>query len=158
MIEWNSILFFALTLILMGFFAGIEMAFYSANRLSIEIKKKQGGSSMQLLAQFAESPARLLGTTLIGYTIFLVFLGLQISTVMRPVWSYLKVGSDTVHLIAEITFTTLIVLIFAEFIPRALFRAHSNSWLVRLAHVTDFFYQMFFPVAAVLIYLGEWIL
>lgn len=158
MIEWNSILFFVLTLLLMGFFAGIEMAFYSANRLSIELKKKQGGSSVQLLAKFAQSPARLLGTTLIGYTIFLVFLGLQISSVMRPIWNYLKVGSDTVHLIAEIAFTTLIVLVLAEFIPRAVFRARSNSWLIRLARVTDFFYQMFFPIAAALIDLAEWIL
>jgi putative hemolysin len=158
MIEWNSILFFILTLLLMGFFAGIEMAFYSANRLSIEIKKKHGGSSMELLAKFAQSPARLLGTTLIGFTIFLVFLGLQISSVMAPIWDYLKVGSDTVHIIAEIAFTTLIVLVFAEFIPRALFRARSNTWLVRLAHVADFFYQMFFPIAAVLIDLAEWIL
>ncbi len=158
MIEVNSILFFILTLLLMGFFAGIEMAFYSANRLNIEIKKKHGGSSMELLAKFAESPARLLGTTLIGFTIFLVFLGLQISSVMRPIWQYLKVGSNTVHIIAEIAFTTLIVLIFAEFIPRAVFRAKSNTWLVRLAHVADFFYQMFFPVAAVLIDLAEWIL
>ncbi len=158
MIEWNSILFFILTLALMGFFAGIEMAFYSANRLSIELKKKQGGSSVQLLAKFAQSPARLLGTTLIGYTIFLVFLGLQISSVMRPIWNYLKVGSDTVHLIAEIAFTTLIVLVLAEFIPRAVFRARSNSWLIRLARVTDFFYQMFFPIAAALIDLAEWIL
>ncbi|NOT52542.1 MAG: HlyC/CorC family transporter [Chitinophagaceae bacterium] len=156
--EWNSILFFILTLLLMGFFSGIEMAFYSANRLSIEIKKKHGGSSMELLAKFAQSPARLLGTTLIGFTIFLVFLGLQISSVMAPIWDYLNVGSNTVHIIAEIAFTTLIVLVFAEFIPRAVFRARSNTWLLRLAHVTDFFYQMFFPIAAVFIDLAEWIL
>lgn len=158
MIEWNSLLFFILTLALMGFFAGIEMAFYSANRLSIELKKKQGGTSVQLLAKFVESPARLLGTTLIGYTLFLVFLGLQISSVMRPIWHYLKIGSDTVHLLVEIALTTLFVLVLAEFIPRAIFRARSNTWLIRLARVTDFFYQMFFPIAAALIDLSEWIL
>ena len=158
MIEWNSLLFFILTLALMGFFAGIEMAFYSANRLSIELKKKQGGTSVQLLAKFVESPARLLGTTLIGYTLFLVFLGLQISSVMRPIWHYLIIGSDTVHLLVEIALTTLFVLVLAEFIPRAIFRARSNTWLIRLARVTDFFYQMFFPIAAALIDLSEWIL
>lgn len=158
MISVNAILFFVLTLALMGFFAGIEMAFYSANRLSIEIKKKQGGASLQLLAKFVQSPARFLGTTLIGFTLFLVFLGLQISSVMRPIWQYWHVESGAIRLIVEITFTTFIVLIFAEFIPRAYFRAHSNSWLVRLAHVTDFFYQMFYPVASALIDLAEWIL
>jgi CBS domain containing-hemolysin-like protein len=158
MIELNSILFFILTLGLMGFFAGIEMAFYSANRLSIEIKKKQGGSSLQILSKFVESPARFLGTTLIGFNLFLVFLGLQISTVMAPVWKYLKVGSDTVHLVVEIALATFVVMVFAEFIPRAIFRAKSNTLLSRLAHVTDFFYQMFSPIAIGLIDLSEWIL
>ncbi|MBL0305222.1 MAG: HlyC/CorC family transporter [Chitinophagaceae bacterium] len=158
MIHINSIIFFILTLLLMGFFAGIEMGYYSANRLSIEIKKKQGGSSSLLLSKFIDSPARFLGTTLVGFTIFLVFLGLQISTVMAPVWKNLNVGSDTVHLVVEISLATLVVLVFAEFIPRALFRARSISWLNRLAPVIDFFYQMFHPIATGLIDLSEWIL
>ncbi len=142
----------------MGFFAGIEMAFYSANRLSIEIKKKQGGSSLLILSKFVESPARFLGATLIGFNIFLVFLGLQISTVMAPVWRYLKVGSASVHIVVEIALATFVVLVFAEFIPRAIFRAKSNTLLGKLAHVTDFFYQMFYPIGAGLIDLSEWIL
>ena len=142
----------------MGFFAGIEMAFYSANRLNIEIKKKQGGSSVQLLSKFVESPARFIGTTLIGFNIFLVFLGLQISTVMRPVWKYLHVSSNLVPIVVEITFATFVVLVLAEFIPRAFFRNKSNILLDKLAHVIDFFYQMFSPIGAGLIDLSEWIL
>ena len=158
MIDWKTILFFILTLLLMGFFAGIEMAFYSANRLSIEIKKKQGNASTQILSRFFQYPARFLGTTLIGYTIFLVFLGLQFSEVMRPIWNYLNIGSELVHVLLEIALTTLIVLVFAEFIPRAWFRAKSNSMLTRLALITDFFYQMFQPIASGLIDLSEWVL
>lgn len=142
----------------MGFFAGIEMAFYSANRLSIEIKKKQGGPSVQLLSKFIDSPARFIGTTLIGFNIFLVFLGLQISTVMRPVWKYLHMGSNLVPIIVEITFATFVVLVLAEFIPRAFFRNKSNTLLDRLAHVIDFFYRLFSPIATALIDLSEWIL
>ena len=151
-------MFFILTLILMGFFAGIEMAFYSANRLSIEIKKKQGAPYIQLLSKFVESPARFLGTTLIGFNIFLTFLGLQISSVMRPVWKYLHVQSNLVPIIAEITFTTFVVLVFAEFIPRAIFRSKSNALLGKLAPVFDFFYQMFYPIGTALIDVSEWIL
>jgi putative hemolysin len=134
------------------------MAFYSANRLSIEIKKKQGSNTSNILSTFVESPAKFLGTTLIGFNIFLVFLGLQISTVMRPVWRYLSVGSDTVHLIVEIALATFVVLLFAEFIPRALFRAKSNTILGRLASVADFFYQLFSPIATALIDMSEWLL
>jgi putative hemolysin len=158
MIDWYSVVFFILTLLLMGFFAGIEMAFYSANRLSLELKKKQGDSNMEILAEFLESPARFLGTTLLGFNIFLVFLGLQISTVMQPIWRYLSIGSDTIHILVEILLATFIVLIFAEFIPRAIFRAKSNWLLQRLAQVTNVCYQLLFPIAASFIDLSEWLL
>ncbi len=158
MMDWKTITWFVLTLLLMGFFAGIEMAFYSANRLSIEIKKKQSGKKGQILGRFVESPARFLGTTLIGFNIFLVFLGLQVSNVLRPIWHYLHVGSDLVHILVEITIATFIVLVFTEFIPRAIFRARSTTLLSRLAYVTDFFYQMFYPLASGLIRFAEWVL
>ena len=151
-------MFFLLTLLLMGFFAGIEMAFYSANRLNIELRKKKGGTTGELLSKFVDSPANFLGTTLIGFNIFLVFLGLQISTVMKPIWRYLDIGYDSVHIIMEIILATFTVLVIGEFIPRAIFRAKSNVLLNRLAYVADFFYQMFSPLASGLINLSEWIL
>lgn len=158
MIDWQTIVFFVLTLVLMGFFSGIEMAFYSANRLGIEVKKKQGGNTALILSRFVASPARFLGTTLIGFTLFLVFFALQIHSVMSPVWSYLGVGSTVLRLLAEIAAATFVVLVFAEFIPRAIFRARSNTLLTRLAGITDVFYQMFYPIAAVLIQMAEWFL
>lgn len=158
MIEWKTIAWFIFTVLLMGFFAGIEMAYYSANRLNIELRKKQGGTTGHLLEKFIDAPARFIGTTLAGFTTFLVFFSLQISTVMKPVWQYMHSGSDLVHILVEIALATLFVLIFAEFIPRAFFRARSNNLLSRLALVTDFFYQLFSPVTSALIRFAEWLL
>jgi putative hemolysin len=163
MFDAKTIIWFVITLLLMGFFSGIEMAFYSANRLGIELKKKQGRASGKLLAQFTESPIRFLGTTLIGFNIFLIFFSLQVSTVMRPAWRYLekKINQEipgTVDIIVEIIIATFVVIIFAEFIPRAIFRARSNTSLTRFAIVIDFFYQMLYPLAAGLIKLAEWLL
>ena len=158
MFEWSTIVIFILTLVLMGFFSGIEMAYYSANRLNIEIKKNQGGATGLLLSKFIESPAKFIGTTLIGYTLFLVLLSLQISKVMAPVWRKLNVGSATVYLIIEIALATFVVLIFAEFIPRAIYRSKSNTLLSKLAHLTNFFYGLFHPIATGLINASEWIL
>lgn len=158
MTEWKTITWFILTLLLMGFFAGIEMAYYSANRLNIELRKKQADTTGNLLTKFIDAPATFIGTTLIGFTIFLVFFALQISTVMRPVWKYLHVPYEGVHIFVEIILATFIVLIFAEFIPRAIFRARSNTLLIRLALVTDFFYQMFSPLADLLIRFANWLL
>ncbi len=158
MVEWKTITWFVITLLLMGFFAGIEMAYYSANRLNIELRKKQGGSAGHLLAKFIDAPASFIGATLIGFNVFLIFFSLQISTVMQPVWNYLGVGSDLVHILVEIAIATVVVLIFAEFIPRAFFRARSNILLTRLSVITDIFYQMFSPIAEGSINLAEWLL
>jgi len=142
----------------MGFFAGIEMAFYSANRMSIELKKKQGRASGQILDQFIDHPVYFLGTTLIGFNVFLVFFGLQISKVMEPLWIQLDVGSDSVRILIEILLSTFLVLVFAEFLPRAIFRARANVLLSRLAQLIDIFYQMFYPIAAACIALANWLL
>jgi len=159
MFESSPVIFFVITILLMGFFAGIEMAFYSANRLTIELRKRQGGSSGRILAQLVESPDHFLGTTLIGYNIFLVFFGLELSNVMEDlVWERLHVQSSLVRVISEIAIATILILVFAEFIPRAIFRARSTTLLTWLAWVTDFFYQMFYPIAAGLISLANWIL
>ena len=147
-----------MTLLLMGFFAGIEMAYYSANRLTIELRKKQGGTSGHLLSKFIDAPASFIGSTVMGFNIFLVFFSLQISSVMQPMWQYLNVEASIVHILVEIAIATFIVLIFAEFIPRAIFRARSNSLLIRLSLIIDFFYQMFSPIAEGLINLAEWLL
>src|SRR5204863_8648516 len=154
MLDVKTIIWFVITLLLMGFFAGIEMAFYSANRLGIELKKKQATTSGKLLAQFTESPVRFLGTTLIGFNIFLVFFSLQVSTVMRPAWNYLEKQINrqipgTLDIIVEIIIATFVVIIFAEFIPRAIFRARSNVWLSSFAMIIYFFYQMLYPLASV---------
>lgn len=158
MFEIKVVIWFLLTILLMGFFAGIEMAFYSANRMSIELKKKQGRSSGQILDQFVDHPVHFLGTTLVGFNLFLVFFGLQISNVMSPVWDRLHVGSDFLRILIEILFSTLVILVFAEFIPRAIFRAKADNLLSSLAKVIDIFYQMFYPIAAACIALANWLL
>ena len=47
------------TLVFIGFFAGMEIAFVTANKLSIELKKKQGKYSGIVLSKFMEEPCEL---------------------------------------------------------------------------------------------------
>ena len=126
--------------------------------MSIELKKKQGRTSGQILDQFIDHPVYFLGTTLIGFNVFLVFFGLQISKVMEPLWTQLNVGSDTLQIFIEIVLSTLVILVFAEFIPRAIFRARADVLLTRLAQLIDMFYQMFYPIAAACITIARWLL
>jgi putative hemolysin len=158
MIAWHSIVWFIVTLLLMGFFAGIEMAFYSANRLSLELRRRQNEKASRIVREFFESPDRFLGTTLLGFTFFLVVLGLQLSGVTRLIWLRFHIGSDPVRLMVEIILATFIVLIFGEFIPRAIFRANSNRLLLQLANITSIFYKVLSPVATALMDAAEWVL
>ena len=70
------------TLVMIGFFAGYEIAFVSANRLSIELKKKQGKKTGLILANFMEHPAKFIGSCLIGLNVFLVIYGLLLLLIL----------------------------------------------------------------------------
>jgi CBS domain containing-hemolysin-like protein len=143
---------------MMGFFAGIEMAFYSVNRFGIELKKKQGKQSAVLLSQMIENPQLFLSTTLLGFTLFLVCFALLFTQVTYPLWNFIGLQNDVARLILDIVLSTFVVLIFAEFIPRAIFRARSNWILSRMVWLIHFFYQILLPVSAIFLKLSHWVL
>jgi putative hemolysin len=66
MINWNTIGYIVLSILLVGFFVGIQIAFISVNKLTVELKKKQGRRSGVLLSNFLDEPSKFIGATLIG--------------------------------------------------------------------------------------------
>ncbi len=158
MIATSVLVWFFVTILMMAFFAGIEMAFFSVNRLIIELKRKQGKPGALILSRFIQSPETFVGTTLIGYTLFLVCFILLLNAVTSPLWNFLKIPYDSVRLLLDIALATFVVLVFAEFIPRAIFRARSHMLLSRLVWVINIFYQVLQPIASAFIGLSNWIL
>src|SRR5688572_31611211 len=61
-----------LAVFLVAYFSGIEVAFNTANRLNIELKKKQGRSSGIFLSSLFDNPSRFIGVNTVGFTLFLV--------------------------------------------------------------------------------------
>ena len=149
------------SLIFTGFFAGIEIAFMSANKLGIELKKKQGKKSGIILSRFFENPSSFIGTTLIGFNIFLVVYGLIIIDVLAPFWKFTGINnldkSGSLQLIAEVILSTLIVLLVVFFF-RAVFRAKTDSILSAFARVMEFFYAVFNPIALFFVSISTWLL
>jgi putative hemolysin len=158
MIAVTTLIWFFVTILMMGFFAGVEMAFYSANRFGIELKKKQGRQSAILLSRLIENPETFLSTTLLGFTLFLVCFALLFTQVTFPLWNLIGLKYDIARLLLDIVLATFIVLIFAEFIPRAIFRAHSNWILSRMVWLINFFYQLLQPIATMFLNLSDWVL
>lgn len=145
----------------MGFFSGIEMAFYSANRFGIELKRKQGKTTGVILSRFIERPELFVGVTQIGFAFFLIWFILLFNLVTQPMWQLIGLGAeryDIWRLILDIILATFVVLIFAEFIPRAIFRAQSNVMLTRLVWIINIFYALLQPLASLFIQLSDWIL
>lgn len=151
-------LIFLGTLMGMALLAGIEMSFYSASRVAMELKRRTFSQAMKRLDPFLESPARLLGTTLVGFQLLLVLLALQINDVMQPLWLYARVESATLQLLIEILLTTFLVLVLTEFLPRAYYRSRGEMGLIRFSGLLSAAHQLLFPIAATAIDASEWLL
>ncbi len=158
MISTTVIVWFILTILMMAFFAGIEMAFYSVNRFGIELKKKQGKPAAQILSRLMKTPELFVGTTIIGFTVSLVCFVLVLNYMTEPLWSWIGIGSEGLRLVLDIVIGSFIVLVFGEFIPRAIFRAHSNIILTRLVMLVNLFYNLLQPLASLFVRISNWLL
>lgn len=147
------------TLLFIGFFAGYEIAFVTANRLSIELKKKQGKRSGAILAQFIESPARFIGTCLIGVNLFLVIYGLLFDELLKTgIWMPLQIENNLLKLAFDTLVSTLVVLILGKFLPKAIFRAKNDSLLFAFAPIANFFHHLFLPLTNLFVNISQWVL
>jgi CBS domain containing-hemolysin-like protein len=154
-----TIIWIAVSLILIGFFAGYEIAFISANRLSIELKKKQGLRSGIILSNFMESPAKFIGTCLIGLNIVLVIYGLLFTAFLKSIaWNPLEVENEYLKLVIDTIISTFVVLVFGEFIPKAIFKARNDKLIAFFAPVAQFFHSLLQPLASVFVSIAQWIL
>ena len=154
-----TIIWIVVSLILIGFFAGYEIAFISANRLSIELKKKQGLRSGIILSNFMESPAKFIGTCLIGLNIVLVVYGLLFTSFLKGIaWNPLEVENEYLKLVIDTIISTFVVLVFGEFIPKAIFKARNDKLIAFFAPVADFFHTLLQPLASVFVSIAQWIL
>ncbi len=165
-INLPTVIGIVLSIILIGFFTGIQIAFVNVNRLTVELKKKQGKSSSILLSTLISAPGKFLGTTLIGFNICLVIYGLLIGEMLHPLWTWMitkwQIPASYVHilkLVFETFVSAAIILIVGEFIPRAIWRSKSELLLNPfISKVVNFFYQLFHPVAGFFVSLSAWIL
>ncbi|MBL7698558.1 MAG: HlyC/CorC family transporter [Chitinophagaceae bacterium] len=147
----------------MVFFSGIEAAFVNANRLNIELKKKQGSESAKFLSGLFETPSRFIGTTIVGFNASLVVFVLLVSAY----WSLLlnKVGIISsfilpARLTLEIVLSMLVVIVLGEFIPKAMFRVKADSLLIFFtrAGLLTSAHNIAYPISSVFVKIAQWIL
>ncbi|SFV31603.1 hemolysin family protein [Thermoflavifilum thermophilum] len=149
-------------LLLTAFFTGIETAFFSANKLSIEVRKKQGKWIGRILNHFIQNPDQLVGTCIVGVNIMLVIYGTVVFTALQPFWENLllrgALNNPYLKLIVEILLSSFLILAFGEFLPRILFKARADFMLKIFLIPFYGFYTLFQPLVNALIGTAEWIL
>lgn len=157
--DWTPIIAIAVTLLLIGFFSGVEIAFVSVSKLSIELKKKQGSYSGKIWSAFLEKPARFIGTALLIFNILLVIYGMLWSDMLGSVWNYWKIENPYLELTVAALVSTLILL-FIEFIFKAFFRAKRNSVISSgfITFLVQAFYSFFSWIAVYFVNISEWML
>ena len=133
------------TLVLSGFFSGMEMAFVSSNRMLAEMDKEKNGISQHCLSLFYRQPNNFVSTMLVGNNIVLVLYGLLFaklfdSTVFEGLDVGLRVTADTVV-------STIIVLFTGEFLPKMFFKSNPNRLLTFFALPAFFFYILLWPIS-----------
>ncbi len=149
----TTILIIMLLMILLSFFfSGMEIAFLTANRFKIELKTKQGKRSAQMLSSFKKKTPEVLITILIGNNLALVIFTMQMD-LLAGGWLTTHLGLERDHLgytLLQSLIATIIILVFAEYIPKAIFRSNSDRLVFPSAYILNFFYVLFYlPVQVV---------
>ncbi|OYU96966.1 MAG: hemolysin [Bacteroidetes bacterium B1(2017)] len=144
-----------------AFFAGMEIAFISANKLLIELKNKQGSTYARLLSPFVASPTKFISTTLIGNNIGLVVYGIYMAQILneRLIQLIPALQHSLFLLLAlQTIISTLVVLVTAEFLPKVLFRINPDNLLKVLVFPFMLFYYLFWPIVHFISWLSTLIL
>jgi CBS domain containing-hemolysin-like protein len=146
------------SVILIGFFSGYEIGFVSANRLSLELKKKQGSRSGKIIAGFLEAPTQFIGTCLIGLNISLVVFGILFEELLHThIWSKFGFGDGAI-LVGNTLVSTFVILFIGELVPKAMFKARAASLINTFAPVAQFFHILFKPLTVILVNTAQWVL
>lgn len=144
-------------LILSAFFSGLEIAFISANKLRIELKSNQGKHWAQMCSSYIKSPSKFISTILVGNNIALVVYGITMEVIFRPKFEEMGFSAFPA-LLAATVISTMVVLITAEFLPKALFRLNPSGILSVLIYPFQVFYVLLWPIVQFVIWLSNKIL
>ena len=147
----TDLLIIILSLFFSAFFSGMEIAYVSANKIHIEIEKKQSGLLSKLLAKITSRPSKFIATMLIGNNIALVVYGLYMGDFLLSWFSETLPTKNTLifylfnelSLLTQTLISALVILLTAEFLPKVFFQIYANKLLKLFALPAYLCYLLF---------------
>jgi CBS domain containing-hemolysin-like protein len=143
-----------LSLATSAFFSGMEIAFISANKLKMELDLKSNSPLVKYLAKVFRSPSRFIATMLVGNNVALVIYGISMAEFLQPKFEY-YLSSPSLILLFQTIFSTIIILVTAEFLPKAIFRIHSNRFLKGFSIPLILFYFLLYPIVSFTLFISD---
>lgn len=148
-----------LCLIFSAFFSGMEIAFVSANKIYLEIEKKQDDFISKILTKLTEKPSKFIAAMLIGNNIALVIYGFFAGDLLMRWFENLGLQlTDLSDLLLQTVVSTVIVLMTSEFLPKVFFQIYANSFLKFFAVPAYFFYWLFYYISSFIIWISDHLL
>ncbi len=136
-----------ITLLMSGFFSGMEIAFLSKNRLKLEIDRKQSRVFDRIAGIFSDNAGQYITTILVGNNIALVVYSLAMSSLIEAILANFGWETFRGSIIVETAVSTLIIIFVAEFLPKSIFRSNPNFYYRIFAPVIYLFYIVLYPIA-----------
>lgn len=146
-------------LILAAFFSGMEIAFISANKIYLEIEKKQDDFLSRILTKLTENPSKFIAAMLIGNNVALVIYGFFMGDlILNWMTHYGLFVSDWWDVVIQTLLATFVVLLTSEFFPKVFFQIYANSLIKILALPAYLFYRLFYYVSSFFIWIADFVL
>ncbi|WP_166385729.1 MULTISPECIES: hemolysin family protein [unclassified Polaribacter] len=145
------------SIILSAFFSGMEIAFVSANKLHIELEKKREGFIPSVLNKITQKSSKFITTMLVGNNISLVIYSYYMGGFLIRILPKNTFNEFTTLLLQTII-STIVILITAEFLPKAIFRIYANEVLKLFAVPAYFFYVLFHFFSEIISFISDFFL
>ena len=144
-----------------AYFSGMEIAFVSANKIYLEIEKKQRGFFSYFLKKITKKSSKFIATMLLGNNVALVIYGIYSGQLILDIFFPHINSSESLgftHILYQTLISTLVILITAEFLPKVFFQIYANSLLKFLSFPAYFFYVLLSPITFVLNWISNSVL
>jgi CBS domain containing-hemolysin-like protein len=141
----NLLIIILVAILLLTFFSGMETAYISANKLRLELDKNSDPLNSKILKLITSDPGHYSATILTGNMISMVVYGITITGLLAPFFREFT-PSTFANLLLQTLVAAFILLIFAEFIPKSIFRIYPNAFLNIFAIPLAMFHVLFYPV------------
>ncbi len=153
----NLFVIILITILLSAFFSGMEIAFVSANKLRLELDKQSEPFNSKILKLVTANSGRYIATMLVGNNVALVIYGIAFAALMEPIFGHF-IHSESLVFFLQTLVSTLVILLFAEFLPKTLFRVIPNTLLNVFSVPLLLFFVLFYPITRFTIAITNWMM